>query len=205
MQGAVLLNDIHKVLAFRIFKCGNKSLKLLLPNNPVKGNPYTWNDLEGIKEIVGSKYDKYFKFTLVRNPYSRIVSCWADRTQYKDDRMYSKAYKKDFSYFVECLTNNDFGLNGSHHRPQHTFIPPLQELDYVVYLERVKEQWPEVCKGISEKSNIVCQVPLPWVNRRKDKGSIDKDYRHYYNNRLEELVYNYYRDDFKLLNYSDKL
>lgn len=180
-------------------------MKLLLPNNPVKGNPYTWNDLEGIKEIVGSKYDKYFKFTLVRNPYSRIVSCWADRTQYKDDRMYSKAYKKDFSYFVECLTNNDFGLNGSHHRPQHTFIPPLQELDYVVYLERVKEQWPEVCKGISEKSNIVCQVPLPWVNRRKDKGSIDKDYRHYYNNRLEELVYNYYRDDFKLLNYSDKL
>jgi len=103
------------------------------------------------------------------------------------------------------LINNEFGIVGSHHRPQHTFIPPLQELDYVVYLERVKEQWPEVCKGISEKSNTVCQVPLPWVNRRKDKGTIDKDYRYYYDSHLQELVYNYYREDFKLLNYSTTL
>ena len=202
MQGDVLLNDTYKALAFRIFKCGNKSLKLLLPDIPVNNTRYIWNDLESIKEMVGSKYDQYFKFALVRNPYSRIVSCWADRTQYKLDKLYGKAYKKDFSYFVNCLVNNEFGSLGPHHRPQHTFIPPLQELDYVVHLERAKEQWPEVCKGISEKNNTIYDTPLPWVNRRKDKGSIDKDYRYYYNSRLQALVYYYYRKDFKLFNYS---
>jgi hypothetical protein len=183
-------NDYYKAIIFRIPKVANSSFKVLFPNFTADNEE---KDLEEAKNILGEKYDNYFKFGFVRNPWDRLVSCWSDKTteSFKSNYPHSRftqATNKSFDCFVDLLKNGAFGED-RHIVPQVFFIPP--DLDFIGKFENLQQDFNIVC----DKIGIPQQI-LPHKNKSKHKH-----YTEYYDDETREIVAQKYARDIEYFGY----
>lgn len=107
------------------------------------------------KYITKQQFDRYFKFSFVRNPWSRLVSI------YKHWNMHHVC---DFRTFVMSKLKN--GMYRRHYwfiRPQNEFVCDDNGeflVDYIGRFERLQEDFLHVCR----ETGIECS-PLPHVNK----------------------------------------
>lgn len=150
--------------------------------------------------FVSSSYDQNaFKFTIVRNPYSRMVSLFAYYKKFGDLHQ-----KTSFETFCSLLTTDAideiglYNVNGmSQCQPQSKWITNGKgELfpDYIGRFESLDDSFNFIAKKIGLKT------ALPNINATQHSP-----YQKYYNDESAEIVYNYYRQDFDLLGYSKEL
>lgn len=119
------------------------------------------------KYLTPEMFDSYFKFSFVRNPWSRMVSIY---------KYMGFDKKSDFKTFLMCDFKNDIFKN------KYWFVGPQVEflsngkgdiiLDYVGRYETLQADFSHVCRKIG-----IPEVQLPYVNvsgYKKSASSLKK-------------------------------
>jgi chondroitin 4-sulfotransferase 11 len=152
---------------------------------------------------LGHKEKTYFKFTFVRNPFDRLVSCYVskfinDRKFGKFDLEYSSngSITPDMTFdgFVKAVSAIPDYLADSHFKSQQYLIYRQNRrtrLDFIGRFEDLDKQY----QLLAERFGL---APLPHYNVT-DKG----DWREYYTPELLEMVRERYKKDIEVFGYDD--
>jgi hypothetical protein len=148
-----------------------------------------------------AEFNQYFKFTIVRNPYDRLVSAFLflkkGGVNDKDKQWAEKnlaAYDTFDAFAREGLSKRNIRL-ALHFRPQSEFICVRKNrpgLDFFGYYENL----PADFAFISRKLGI--NATLAEANRN---ASREKDYRQYYTDASRKIVADLYAADLRILGY----
>lgn len=138
---------------------------------------------EKLSTVFNLEKDFDYIFTIVRNPYERIVS----------EYNYRKAYdKKKFLEWFDDVTKKaietDMWFNDNHIRLQSDYIGPAINKIY-----KFEEGHQNILKEIENKFDIKFQNTERNDNKSIKKLSVDGIDK--------EIVYNFYKKDFELLGY----
>lgn len=146
--------------------------------------------LSWINNIKNEHLKEYFIFTIVRNPYDRLVSAWR--------YIYLFARKENISFdnFVKNkMISKMYTSEASGH---WSLMSDLVECDnrlitnYIGKYEDLDNSCKEICKNINFKIK-----KLPVINKLEHEH-----YSKYYTPELRQIVENVYRKDIELFNYS---
>lgn len=149
------------------------------------------------------EFESFFKFTLVRNPWDRLVSAYLYLKQGGRNK-YDKAWAekhlspyRDFETFVLEWVNKTNILKGVHFMPQYTFLTlpgkRYPEMDFIGRYENLIEDYNQIRNILGFGEQLIL------YNKTQNKNS---DYRTYFNNKMTEIVYNTYIDDIELFGYN---
>tara|TARA_R110002051_G_scaffold287379_1_gene350070 strand:+ start:543 stop:1130 length:588 start_codon:yes stop_codon:yes gene_type:complete len=141
-----------------------------------------------IPNVLNNKQDDYFIFSVVRNPWERVVSYFHYLQQIRQPP-HNLDKNVKFSNWVRAGGHrglqtqmsqlaDEFPCNVSNH------------INYVARLERLGEDWSKIC----EQMGIECD--MMW-----DKKSKHKHYSDYYNQLTKDVVYKFYKNDVDCLGY----
>ncbi len=137
-----------------------------------------------------SKWEEYFKFGFVRNPWDRVVSLYLRKEGIQ------MAGKMNFDEFVHWIQNSsDTSIHPSKHKNQlDWFLDTNGKLavDYIGKFETLDEDW----RVISKKLGI--EQPLPHANKNPKKK---KHYTEYYNHELRDIIADKFRIDIEYFDY----
>jgi len=151
-------------------------------------------------------FDEYFKFSFVRNPFSRLVSAWDFIRQgglgFKDDLRDQKillGYGDSFADFCrDGLVH--MAESANHFVPQFWFVcGPGNKLmvNFIGKYENLEGSWGKV----KHYTGITCN--LPHVNKTKGNR---KPWRSYYEgNDAAKHVVETYKVDFEIFGYSEEI
>ncbi|MDC0601603.1 sulfotransferase family protein [Aliiglaciecola sp.] len=142
----------------------------------------------------------YFKFTIVRNPWDRLVSAYFFLKKGgfgKKDRAWFErelsAYNS-FDDFVKNWLSKDNIQKWHHFRPQYQYILNKHgkiKLDFVGFLENIDQDFDII------KNQIGLEVNLNESNKSTHNKYID-----YYNEETKDIVAKVYAEDISLLGYN---
>lgn len=146
-----------------------------------------------IRQEVGAKiFEDYFKFSIVRNPWDRIVSQYA----YTREQPYCQVYFRvppdvSFPAYLDAISKSDH----VHVMPQTAFLYDDNGEPLVDFIGRY-EDMPAAFRFISEKIGIE-QVELPRLNT----SARNVDFRTYYTPETRERVAALYADEIARFGY----
>ena len=161
--------------------------------------------------LTAAEFSKYFKFSFVRNPWSRLVSEFHYRQYYK---------KYTFREFVLIGLPNKSRYSDPyrHIMPQTEFVldengRPL--VDFIGRFENLQNDFDVICKMLRIDGST-----LPFRNKPKKREmdirqgwrrilsrhrrDSEKNYSSYYDKELREVVAEMYASDIRAFNYEDE-
>lgn len=152
-------------------------------------------------EIQDELLNSFYKFSFVRNPYSRLYSAYkylklggTNRT----DKYWAKKYLSrynSFEYFVKKFVSENNIYSYVHFVPQFEFLINKNReivLDFIGRYENINADFQSLVKILGVKT------ALPKRNITKDET---RDFFKQYDNEMKEIVANVYALDFKYFNY----
>ena len=147
------------------------------------------------------KYESYYHFVFVRNPWSRLVSLYKDKFKRSKDpgegimRPYEiqNVHLMKFEDFVKFLENIPDGYCDLHFLPYHYHIN-LQKTDFVGKLENFEDDMRYVLNIIAPDRHI----EIPKLNSSKYG---EESYRDYYTDETRDIVARKYAKDIELFDY----
>ncbi|WP_438455127.1 sulfotransferase family protein [Vreelandella venusta] len=153
--------------------------------------------------------EEYFKFTFVRNPYSRLLSCYLDRiipkrsTPYKELVKYlgrDIGYDVSFSEFIEAVCSQSNYEQNNHWRLQYAdAMCDILKYSYIgkqeVFSESMSDIWGNIFPG-----SIVPDFGSK--NMSPSKTNSASKVANYWTNDLRRMVAKRYEKDFLNFNYS---
>lgn len=154
------------------------------PGHPVIDTPKHAKATE-LRRILGRRrWDDYFSFAIVRNPWDLMVSCYewwlqkADR--YPHIREQADAVRRLGSF--EAFLRSPWGsqrINQFNGDIEDWYMDgDRQIVDFIARFEHLDEDWPEICRRIG-----VEPFPIAHENRTQRR-----DYRSYYTDETRALV-----------------
>ncbi len=162
-------------------------------------------------DVKNGDYPDYFKFTFVRNPWDRIVSCYSDKILHEDVtnykykngvfRRYIRKYKNlfyrgmPFEEFVKVISRIPDNRADRHFRSQRSFITDKNDNILVDFIGRF-EKLPKDLAFLSKKADL---KDIPFFHENKSKR--EKDYRMMYTEETRRLVAERYKNDIELFDY----
>lgn len=155
------------------------------------------------KSFVERKCTQHFILGMIRNPFSRLVSCWMDKCVNKPGhrtwQLYGMAGGMTFEAFARAACEVPHAEADKHWRSMSfdMFTDAGEAIpDEFVRIENLDAEWEAATKRLYAATRI--QLPaLP-----HNHASGHKPYREYYTPALVELVGDYYHDDLVNFNYS---
>lgn len=188
--------DEKKAIFVHIPKCAGVSVNKALFGN-LAGGHTTLDQYINVYEP--SLFLDYFKFTIVRNPWDRVVSAYSFLKKGGMNKWDSEFYQREMSGF---LTFKDFvmgwlnetNINKHHHfRPQLDFIVDKHRkvtVDFIGYLENIDEDFDFISSkiGVNKKIDRINTVPRD-------------DYMSFYDEESARVIEDIYRNDISKLNY----
>jgi hypothetical protein len=194
----------NECIFIHIPKCAGVSINNALFGNEGGGHKTARQYLN----IFGSKFYSYFKFSFVRNPYTRLVSAYeylkhGGHPAWPDNQRFGQEVIESYNGF------SDFVLQwlqpDKHKWPQPHFYPQVHflmlngdiGLDFLGHFETIEEDFSIVCEKLGRNSH------LPQKNTTQgDRKSI---YSYYKESAVAKRVREVYRVDFDTLGYSTDL
>ena len=152
------------------------------------------------KFLYPDEFDRIYKFTVVRNPYSRAVSNWKYLTPKLPKTPDNLWMRYSFKHFLESLPTIWQNLANNRALATHT-APVWQDIteedgtclvDYIARLETIDQDIQVIAKHIGI---TIENFPHRHVNQSDD------NYRQFYNQETQSLVERYYADDIMQLGY----
>jgi len=189
--------DRTKSIFVHIPKCAGVSVNRTLFGNLAGGH----TTLDTYSNIFEPKHlGEYFKFTIVRNPWDRLVSAYFFLKNggfgEKDSDWFKQELSEfsDFDDFVKNWVDRNNIWKWHHFRPQYHYMLEQRgkvNLDFVGFFENLEKDFNHIarCIGINET--------LPRSNASKHTSYVD-----YYNEESANIVANVYAEDIKMLGYS---
>jgi hypothetical protein len=189
--------DDRKVIFVHIPKCAGVSVNKAIFGNLAGGH----TTFEQYLKIFEPKcIADYFKFTIVRNPWDRLVSAYffllkgGFNEQERDWFNEELGAYSSFDDFVRSWLNKKNIWKWPHFRPQYHYMLDNKgkvQLDFVGYFENIDEDFAHIIQRIG----VNCA--LPKLNTNKHPS-----YTEYYTDETINIVAEVYADDIKLLGYS---
>jgi hypothetical protein len=153
--------------------------------------------LRELKKIIPLEvFNSYFKFSIVRNPFSKLVSeynyiksldCHSDVLEFEDlvEYLHLDSFKRIHRFDSHLETQSSFLVNEN------------LEIDKSIKIYRFE--------SISECMADILKIgPINYeVHARKSE--IYRPYQEYYNQKMIDVVLDFYKDDFVNFNYSTEL
>lgn len=139
-------------------------------------------DVHRMKLIV-PKWDEYFKFSFVRNPFDRLISIFFHRTQNIQTSRYLKY--KNFHAFIKNYKNHLWELINQCDKFDDS-------MDFIGRFENFEQDYQKVCDLAKIKN---C---LPEIRMNK---SVHKHYREYYTKKTRKIVEKIYKKDLETYGY----
>ena len=172
-------------------RCAGTSITQRLNEEPGAGDNryYSHITADDYKILVGEKiFNKFFKFSVIRNPYDRVYSSFKRNSTIDDVTFY------DFEKWLMYLTSMDWkkkgvrGVLGSHY--DWLGNPPL--VDYIIRYEDFEKGWKHVCAKLGIK-NTISKVNIGEYNLR--------GYKKYHTKKTIEIVQHYFKKDLEEFKY----
>ena len=196
-----MINHTNKFIFIHIPKCAGSSFEKAFKINPTKydadiltGLPpgsdnHGWLQHCTLKQIeldFKIDIDDFYKFTCVRNPWSRVVSSY----------FYESKYMRKYDYMMsfEEFVRNPKYINNQHAGLQYEFIlnsKNIPSMEFIMRQENLQEDFNIVCDNIK-----IDRKRLPRINR-----STHKHYTEYYDDETRGLVAEKYAKDIEYFGY----
>jgi hypothetical protein len=145
---SVTYSDRMKYVYFRVPKAATQSMIDMLNVRTIitGGFPISSKMADkGYNIEYREEWDDYVKFTLVRNPVGRIVSCYKDKIA--PDRPWNQHFRAklnispgqniNFREFLELLQDDSTLRADEHWAPQVELMPPIDKLQLIMRLETI--------------------------------------------------------------------
>jgi hypothetical protein len=151
------------------------------------------------ERINPGKFERFFKFSFVRNPWDRLVSTYfflKNGGVNEIDRRFAAetlSRYESFAAFVEGWLNKENAWSWVHFKPQHYFICDSNlrpRMDFIGRTENIDADFRHVCQRL----NVAAE--LQWINR-----GCHRPYGEYYTGALRERVAAIYADDIAIFGY----
>lgn len=158
-----------------------------------KDNPKAY--MKKLNSIPDAKLKRMFRFTIVRNPYHRLVSSYFRMIQ-RGSKTTRRKYKYlGFDRFVLTQLAKDGTRihNLFHEQWPNAFLPNGKKyIHYIAKLENIKEDWKPIARKLHVSSKLIVS------NKSKHYG-----YKRYYKDpKVAKAVEEIYARDLELFNYS---
>lgn len=178
----------------RMSESGNKDLSYRERISPSK---YGFQMFYGSPIQAAKQFDQYFKFSIVRNPYEKMVSNYFMFS--KKNRVRQHQIELLFGKPAESIGFNQFvKLSKSiknHHWEQHSQYLPVDGekllIDKTLHVENLSIEWQKIKNFSGIKDDIV------HLNKTEHLT-----YKQYYDTESIRRVSNMFQDDINLLEYS---
>ncbi len=152
---AMTVSDPGRFIYVRTAKVATRSISVALASRPElevhvrRGKMQPWPS--------GKRRD-YAAFAFVRNPFTRLVSCWQNKVV--DGTGWQLKDLRDLTLpeFVTVLEGMDLRTADRHVRTQ-TGLLPLDRLSFLGRLERIAADWEQLCALLG-----LGDLPLPREN-----------------------------------------
>lgn len=185
------ISHARKFIWFRVPKAGSSTILTHLRESEV------FLDMERAGRIYYpvKLYADYFKFAFVRNPWSRLVSCWQNKVvdSNVEFRFAESELRRmqDFEEFVNFVAHLDIEKCNSHLRLQTALID-LNSIDYLGRMETFGDDVNYIFRklGLHEKEIVP-----------KNVTSNSKPYQNHYSQDLAAKVAQIYRKDIRMFGY----
>jgi hypothetical protein len=154
--------------------------------------------------------NNHFIFTIVRNPYERVLSAYLDKMRkrrfknlYRDEIIkYDKNGKVNFKSFCRFLSNGGYKEN-PHWMPQFWFckVFGLSNVDFVGKVEKLEEDFTHIVSNIGSRSifdNL--KKPVFESDTRHKTNAKNRKYK-FYDSETMEIVKSVYSEDFGKFEY----
>ena len=202
-----MISDKFQCAFIHIPKTGGTSIEQAIwPNPATRTAEELWGPDKAIKgalqhlsakdvrDRIGiDKFDKLFKFTVVRNPWDKAVSQYIYTTQQRPDlrRLLKIDANADFEVYLEAIANTE--TTHPHWMPQHLFINDGDKpiVDYIGRFELFE----------STHDDIMSRIGIDKKMLRLNPSKRMKDYRYYYSKRCVDLVNKIYSKDIEQFEY----
>lgn len=209
------LPQLRNISLFQRFNTANKCLFIHIPK--VAGSSIE-SALFSTKGVVGHKraliykqedplrFDRYFSFAFVRNPYDRFVSAYEYLVQggrNKFDKAWSDkhlAHHDSFKAFVMSFRDENTKLHiidWMHFKPQYLFVCDNNGqiiVDMIGKYENLETDFLHITEKLRLKAS------LPHENACK-RGN----YRDYFDNESCTIIRNVYAKDFEMFGYDERI
>ncbi len=191
-------NSTHECIFIHIPKTAGTSILRTLIGKSAYRNHTSYHEFQRVDAV---KFENYFKFCFVRNPYDRVVSSYVYLIKggnKKEDLDFQNFLKENFPTFEKFILeylDKDTIYDHILFKPQYSFIYNYKRkchVDYIGRYENIKIDFESIC----QKLNISCKLPSTNRVKRDDFETF------YANNVVREKVYSLYQKDFELFNYS---
>ncbi|WP_216824141.1 sulfotransferase family protein [Dietzia sp. WMMA184] len=224
-----LISMRHKYVFFPISKNANWTLKTIFRSvemeaigpgykvesahqlfNPPLISPYQVGEEFYANEVLQS----YYKFTFVRNPYTRLLSCYLDRIhgnprsvprrRFNTVSGFSSNDEVTFSDFVQIISSQKSIDMNDHWRDQYSnLLAGNVSFDFIGRFENMREDLEHVFKARIPDSDLYRR--LERQNNSPQVTSAGSLLSKYYSDELVEIVSERYRMDFETFGYSTDL
>lgn len=195
--------DEHRCIFVHVPKAAGISVAMALFGNLAGGHATA----REYRRVFGSDFARYFKFTFVRNPYTRLVSAyeflraggrpaWPTNQRFRDEILSEYV---DFADFVLRWLKPRTEWPEPHFRPQHEFLElgGRVVMDFVGRVERIDADFETV------RERLGIQAQLGRLNPTKEKqGNLGF---YYSSDAVERRVRDLYARDFELFDYPLRL
>ena len=180
-----MIIDKHKALFIHIPKNAGTSIETLFANNSFKIQPGKHDNIHEIKRRFPNAYNTHRKFTIIRNPYDKMVSWYS---YLKGNALENVSAKPDIIEFNDWIKDPLQFWHAdepiSFLDPQHTWVDETVE---IIKFENLNKELNEFFGE---------EIDLPMTNK-----SNHNHYSTYYNRESLDIIYGRYKEDFKKYNY----
>lgn len=200
----IIISRKDKIVWIAVPKVASMSIQsAMLRTIGANWNEYDDHSLRRLKEV--SALTDHFRFAFVRNPWSRLVSCWSDRVmgpvRKKKQKFLFDAKRfsagMPFDEFLRQVAKIPDRMANPHFRSQSALLSYQGELvvDFVGRYEELNDDW----YVLSQHYRL---APLAHVNRSPERHAGDVDYhRSFYSEELVDLVGRRYAEDIERFGY----
>ena len=176
-----MIIDQYKAIFIHIPKNAGTSIEEYFGNGSVRIQPNKHADIYEIKRKFKNSYNNYRKFTIIRNPYDKMIS-WYFYLKRNLGENYNiiefNKWIKDPSKFWHANDPISFL------KPQYEWIDNTVE---IIKFENINKELNDFFKE---------EINLPIINK-----SNHNNYLEYYNKESLNIIYNRYKEDFEKYNY----